>query len=416
MRRIAFAFLTLFIALQPLRATTILSFGDNDRDHDRDSDHERERLEAEEDTYDAGVDLLDDSEWRQAASHFRQVASMKMTHAPASLYWLAYAQNKMGQRSEALSTLLELSKSYPKSKWAEDGKVLEVEIRQSAGQNISPENVNDDELKLMALMGLMQNDPERAIPIAEKMLNGTASPKVKDRALFVLSQSGSKQAYDILVRVARDNGRPELQSKAIRYLGIMGGEASRKALADVYSSSTDVKIKKSILKSYMIAADKARLLSLAKTESNPELRAEAVRQLGILGAKSELSDLYASETVIEIRKQIIQAMFLGGNADKLSDIARNEKVQELRLVAIRNLGLLGGPRSGQALVSIYETDGSPDVRVAVIKGLFLQANARALIALARKEKDPSLKKEIVSKISLIHSKESADYLMEYLRE
>ncbi|HWW61897.1 MAG TPA: HEAT repeat domain-containing protein [Thermoanaerobaculia bacterium] len=413
MTRIAFTLFTMFLALQPLRATTILSFGG---DNDRDNDHENERVEAEENTYESGVDLLDDGEWRQAASHFRQVASMRMTHAPAALYWLAYAQNKMGQRSEALSTLLELSKSYPKSKWTEDGKVLEVEIRQSAGQSISPENVNDDELKLMALMGLMQNDPERAIPIAEKMLAGTASPKVKDRALFVLSQSGSKQAYDILVRVARDNGRPELQAKAIRYLGIMGGERSRKALSDVYTSSTDVKIKKSILKSYMISGDRARLLALAKAESNAELRGEAVRQLGILGAKNELSDLYASETAVDIRKQIIQAMFLGGNAEKLSDIARNEKVQELRLVAIRNLGLLGGPRSGQALLAIYESDGSPDVRVAVIKGLFLQSNATALISLARKEKDPSLKKEIVSKISLIHSKESADYLMEYLRE
>lgn len=409
--RIALTVFALLLALQPLRATTILMMGERERDHDR-----SDAVEAEENTYDSGVDLLDDGEWRQAARHFRIVAEMKMKHAPAALYWLAYSQNKMGQRSEALATLLELAKSYPKNKWAEDGKVLEVEIRQSAGQSISPENVNDDELKLMALMGLMQNDPERAIPIAEKMLAGTASPKVKDRALFVLSQSGSPKAYDILVRVARDNARPELQSKAIRYLGIMGGELSRKALSDVYASSTDVKIKKSILKSYMISADKARLLALAKSEPNAELRGEAVRQLGILGAKNELSELYATETAVDIRKQIIQAMFLGGNADKLGDIARNEKVQELRLVAIRNLGLLGGPRSGQALVAIYEVDGSPDVRVAVIKGLFLQSNASALITLARKEKDPSLKKEIVSKISLIHSKESADYLMEYLRE
>ncbi|HVR38642.1 MAG TPA: hypothetical protein VMU84_06075, partial [Thermoanaerobaculia bacterium] len=85
-------------------------------------------------------------------------------------------------------------------------------------------------------------------------------------------------------------------------------------------------------------------------------------------------------------------------------------------VAIHNLGLLGGPQSSQALLAIYDSDGTQDVRVAVVKGLFLQSNAKALIVLARKEKDPALKKEIVSKIALIHSKESADYLMEYLRE
>ncbi|HVR40494.1 MAG TPA: HEAT repeat domain-containing protein, partial [Thermoanaerobaculia bacterium] len=323
--RIITLILALVLALQPLCATTIITFGDKDKEkektRDRDREVERDRAETEEDLYDEGNDALDEGDFRRAASLFRQCAKLELEHTPAALYWLAYSQNRMGQRSEALSTLLDLQKRFPKNKWTEDGKLLEVEIRQSAGQSIAPENVEDDELKLMALMGLMQSDSERAIPIVEKMLAGTASPKVKDRALFVLSQSGSPQAFDILVRVARDNGA--LQSKAIRYLGIMGGEKSRKALADVYASSSDVKLKKSILKSYMISGDRTRLLTLAKAETNPDLRGEAVRQLGIIGAKNELADLYTTENAVDIRKQIIHAMFLRGNAEKLSEIARN---------------------------------------------------------------------------------------------
>ncbi|HEX7151386.1 MAG TPA: HEAT repeat domain-containing protein [Thermoanaerobaculia bacterium] len=369
----------------------------------------------EQQMYDAASDALDSNNYQPAANMFREVARMKGDYADAATYWLAYTQNRMGQRSEALATLLDLQKNHPKSKWAQDGKALEVEIRQSAGQTIKPENVSDEELKLMALNGLMHTDPERAIPTIEKVLAGNSSAKVKDRAIFVLSQSQAPRAMEVLARLARDGSHPDLQAKALKYLGIMGGDRSRKLLADVYASSNDVKIKKSILRSYMVSGDRDRLLALAKAEPNPELRGDAVSQLGVMGAQAALAELYTTENDIKIRKQIIRAMFIGGGAEKLTEIARTERVPELRIAAIKNLGLMGGAKSAQALQSLYETDSSAEVRKAVIHGLFLQSNAKALVALARKEKDPGMKKEIISKLSLIHSSEATDYLLEYLQ-
>src|SRR5207248_3345861 len=152
----------------------------------------------------------------------------------------------------------------------------------------------------------------------------------------------SQNAVDLLGRYARDGSRPELQASALRYLGIMGGEQSRRLLAEVYSSSNDIDVKKSILRSFMISGDKGHLLSLAKSEANPDLRAEAVRQLGVSGARNELAELYAAETSNEVKKNILQAMFIGGSVDKLSEIARTEKNPDLRSTAIRNLGLTGG--------------------------------------------------------------------------
>lgn len=381
----------------------------------KERDKQEARAEKEEDTYSEASDAFDDHDWRRAAKLFEKVANMRMSHADAALYWLAKSQNNMGMRSEALDTILQLEKSYPKSKWNEDAKALEIEVRQSAGQHIEPERVNDEELKLMALNGLMQSDPERAIPIIERLLQSSSSDKLKDRALFVLSQSSSPQALLILARIAK-NGPPEQRSRAVRYLGIMGGDRSRQVLADIYTSTADVDLKKSILKSYMISGDRARLLALARGEADPDLRAEAVMQLGVMGAREELSQLYTSESSIDVRKRIIQAMFIGGNSDKLAEIARNEPVLDLKLAAIRNLGLLGGERSGQSLISIYNSDSRPEVRKSVINSLFIQGNAHALVDLARREKDLDLKKSIVSKLSLMRSKEATDYLMEYLRE
>lgn len=416
------ALLIAIAAAMPVAATDAYgdiahsAYAEAHADADQSKDSKHHQRDQEEHLYDAAQEALDEGDWRAAVRQFGKVASMNLGHADASRYWLAYAQNKLGQRSEALATLVALQKAFPKSKWASDGKALELEIRQSAGQTVAPENVDDEDIKLMAVNGLMHTDPARAIPLLEKVLSGKQSAKVKDRALFVLSQSSSPRALEILGGIAKGNASPELQSKALKYLGISGGDKSRAVLADVYAGSADLRVKKSVLRSYMISGDKGRLLALAKTEPNAELRGEAISQLGILGAKNELAELYTTETSTELRKKMIQAMFIGGNADKLAEIARTEKNESLRLAAIRNLGLLGGSRSGQLLMSLYATDNSRAVREGVVEGLFLQGNAKGLIALARAEKDRNMKKEIIEKLSLIDSKEAADFLVEFLND
>ena len=77
---------------------------------------------------------------------------------------------------------------------------------------------------------------------------------------------------------------------------------------------------------------------------------------------------------------------------------------------------MGHERTGATLVEIYGADRDPAVRKAVIEGLFLQNHADALVALARKESDPDLKRRIVEKLSLMQgSKVAMDYLMELLK-
>jgi len=374
-------------------------------------------VEREEDLYDEANEALDEHDYRRAAKMFKDVSLMKMAHADAATYWYAYSQSRMGLRSEALATIVELQRTYPKTRWAEDGKALEVEIRQSAGQTIQPEHVGDEELKLLALNGLMNSNPDQAMPIVIKILDSnTNTIKIKDRALFVIAQSGSPQAIQILSRTAKENSKPEIRYAAVKYLGIFGSDDARKVLIETYNTSTDLDMKKKILRSFQIAGDKTRLLQIARTEQNPDLRADAVRQLGVMGARTELAEMYNTETSTAIRKSIIQAMFIGGNADKLGEIARNEKDPELRRAAIRNLGLIGGDRSAAFLKTIYETDPDRNVKHEVINSFFIQGNSHTLVELARKEKDPELKKEIVSKLSIMGTKEAADYLMEFLKD
>src|SRR5262249_26133827 len=158
----------------------------------------------------------------------------------------------------------------------------------------------------------------------------------------------------------------------IRYLGIMGGQDSSQLLADVYRTSNDVAVKRAILRGYMTSGERERLFGLAKSETDQSLRAEAVRQLGVMNARSELSQLYQSEPSVEVKKQILQAMFTGGDSDRLIELAKGEKDPELRKTAIRNLGLMKRAGTSEALVSIYNADSSTDVRKAVVNALFIQ--------------------------------------------
>jgi HEAT repeat protein len=370
----------------------------------------------EERAYERGKKALDENRWDQALAAFDGVVQMGGSRADGALYWKAYALNKQGQRSEALAALGELQKSFPNSRWLKEAKALDVEVRQAAGQPVAPEKEPDEELKLIAINGLLNSDPERAVPLLEKFLAGNQSPRLKERALFVLTQSGSSRAREVVAQIAKGTSNPDLQIKAINYLGVFGGKANGKFLADVYASSSDAAVKRTVLHSFMVSGDRERLLAAAKSETAPELRGEAIHQLGVLGAQNELWELYQAESEVTVKEKLLHAMFVGGNVDRLAEVARSEKDPKLRAAAIHSLGISGGRRTGETLSSLYESDKDPSIRRQIIQALFVQSNARALVDLAKKETDPALKKEIVSKLSLMRSKDAIEYLMEILNK
>ena len=346
----------------------------------------------------------------------------------------------MGKRDTALTTIAELKTKYAQSRWKKDAEALEIEVRQSSGQKPNPEGESDKDLKILALQALLNSDPERAMPIVEKVLNGSSSPKDKAKVLFLVAQTGSPQGMEVLARIARGQSNPELQRKAVEYLGMFGGvsggveggveggikggvngpkrrgASSGQLLAEVYASSADESVKRAVLRSYMMSGDRESLFAAAKSEKNEGLKREAIRQLGLTGGLSELQQLYQAEPSTELRREILQGFFLGGDSQKLVQVAQGEKDPELRRTAIRNLGLMGGVEASKALQDIYAKETDRSLKEEVLNAYFLQGNAKALVAIARNEKDPGLKKRAVEKLSLMGSKEGNDYLMELLQK
>ncbi|PYT92899.1 MAG: hypothetical protein DMG36_12415, partial [Acidobacteria bacterium] len=186
--------------------------------------------------------------------------------------------------------------------------------------------------------------------------------------------------------------------------------------AEVYAANADTSVKRTILRAYMLGGDHERLFAAAKSEKDESLRREAIRQLGLVHGVGELEQLYQMEASTDLRREILQAFFLAGESGKLVQAAQSEKDPELRRAAIRNLGLIHSDDSAKALQAIYGRETDRGLKEEVLNAYFLQGNAAALVAIARGEKDAELKKTAVSKLSLMHSKEATDYLMELLQK
>ena len=269
--------------------------------------------------YGRGLTALDDHHYAQALDDFTEVVSRGGPKADGALYWKAYTLNKLGRRDEATAAIAQLRTSFASSHWLEDAKMLELEVKQASGKPVSPENEADDDLKLMALNGLSQSDPERTYPLIEKLLKGPASPKLKKKAIYVLATNSSPRAQQLLEQIARGNGNPDLQLTAIRYMVENKQQPNRaQVLMEIYTSTSDPAVKREILNAFQNSHDSDHLLQIFKSEKDSGLRGDALGGLGENAGNAELWQLMQAEPSPEGRIQIINAMYSSGNTEKLT--------------------------------------------------------------------------------------------------
>src|SRR5258708_6127482 len=83
----------------------------------------------EDELYQSAKDALDNGEYDNAIKQFDEVIKIHGRRADGAMYWKAYALNKAGNKAQALTTIGELRKQYPKSTWLKDANVQEQEWR-----------------------------------------------------------------------------------------------------------------------------------------------------------------------------------------------------------------------------------------------------------------------------------------------
>ena len=191
------------------------------------------------------------------------------------------------------------------------------------------------------------------------------------------------------------------------------GKRANDTLASVYQRSSDPHVKRVVLQSYLITGDSSKLLEVARRETNPELVKTAIQTLGAMSATQDLLTMYSATSNDETKTDIIHALVASGRdgATALSKIADSEQNPDLRRDAIRNLGIAGGVDRA-AMVTIYQKNSDAETKRAAAQSLFLANDAHDLVTLARGEKDMELKQYLVPRLSLMHDQEATRYMME----
>ncbi|HKT81743.1 MAG TPA: HEAT repeat domain-containing protein, partial [Vicinamibacterales bacterium] len=303
--------------------------------------------------YDRAIDQLD-----RLISQYEGRPDPMANRVDAAMYWKAYAQMKESAFKEAQATLESLQQKFADSRWLKDAKALSVEVQQAAGQRVSPDAQNDEEIKLLALRGLMQADPDRALPMIEQILAGNSSVRVKENALFVLSQSRDPRTRGIITSVAR-GGNPDLQLRAVRYLGAMRTPESRQSLQEIYRSTTDAAVKRSILQAYQNSDSIDQLSEIAKNEKDPQIRRQAIRYIGAMqrrnaGSSELLKSLYNAESDLDIKKEIVSSLASGQNAATLVELAKAEKNPEATRYIVSRLSTMKSKEATDYMVELLK--------------------------------------------------------------
>jgi HEAT repeat protein len=143
----------------------------------------------------------------------------------------------------------------------------------SAQVNAQSDARDVEELQIAAVEALISAPPERALPLARKVMEGNYSDEIKERALFVLSQIHEPEAQELIFSVAR-NGSGDLRDEAIRMIGIGGDPEALAQLAPLYKDG-DRDVRDAVLEAYIIADDEDAAYALAVEAQDPEAFAQA---------------------------------------------------------------------------------------------------------------------------------------------
>jgi hypothetical protein len=267
----------------------------------------------DDDAYTVGTRAMDDRRWPDAVTAFDKVISEKGKRVDSALYWKAYSLKKLGKTPLAVATCDQLHAQFADSPWNKDCVVLSVdgdvdpramaEMKANLAQirpmvKIAPFRFDmdggdsgiprgsDEDLKMIALNSLLNRDPATALPLLRGILSGNQPISVKKHALFVLAQSKSPEAESILHDAALGKLDPQLQGEAIRSMAVFQGKRANDTLAEVYRTTTDPKIKKSIISAMFITRDAPHMVEMARNEKDLELKRTIVSQLALMNDKA----------------------------------------------------------------------------------------------------------------------------------
>jgi HEAT repeat protein len=207
---------------------------------------------------------------------------------------------------------------------------------------------------------------------------------VKDAEIrrSVISAAGNaveeQPAYAFLLGVGKNDADWESRRTAVRQLGRFQRDDADEELMKIYATTRTSRLSEPLcvrLRKRRIRARQARLLEIARTEANSELRKTAIRVMSERGeaAVDDLLKLFDSEQVSDVKRSVLQSLSEIKSTrveDKLFEVAKGNDAIDVRRQAIRLLGERVGKRSFEFLSATAQSnDGNAEVQVQAVRAI-----------------------------------------------
>ncbi|MES2179332.1 MAG: HEAT repeat domain-containing protein [Gemmatimonadota bacterium] len=390
-------------------------------------------VDAADSLYRLGRSALTDGDYKKAATIFATVSERypDSEFAPDALYYRAYALFKSGSPSELRAAVLALDRQttrYPKANTLNDAKQLRASIISEQARRgdsdaaseiargattLRNENrcpTDDDDMRLTALNGIVQMDPDQVIPVLQKLLARTdeCSVRLRKRAVYMVAQTKEEERADILLRVASTDPNAEVRRESIQWLSSVKTERAARALDSILFSTGDADMRDralNALSQHGSPSARASLRRFAEQTNVPtDLRARAIYSIANGRRSGDEADylrgLFNKTASPELREAVIRSFANLKTPDRstwLLGIAR-DKNQE---IAVRKQALYQAGQGSELkdLLSLYD-DFSGDVEMQD-QMLYVYKERREteatdkLIQIAKNEKNTELRKKAI---------------------
>lgn len=292
---------------------------------------------------------------------------------------------------------------------------------------------NEDEVQVMALHSLMQNDPDRALPILKKVLarRDSGSACLRRHALFVVASRQGPDVADLLLSAARSDPDPGVRQSAVFWLSRVENPQAVAIIDSVLRSTTDREVQQAAMFA-LGGRDDARSIALLKEYAlRPDVEDEVrhAAMIHLLRSGGSRDPAFARQLYDQAKDSDTKAMILmlgmahGSNMDTgwLTSIASNraEDVELRRAALIR---LSRSNLSGAELMRIIESFPADDSESAgmMIMVMMQHAEDSAVVTkaleLARSSRNPELRQAAVMLLSRSKDPRATRYLAELLEQ
>jgi HEAT repeat protein len=138
---------------------------------------------------------------------------------------------------------------------------------------------------------------------------------------------------------------------AIHILGAMDAVEELRKLGDRPNAS------RKLVNAYAISGDLASLRKIAETSADPSLRAEAVQQIGVIGddaARAALREIYSRSTDAKIKEAALQGLLIADDEQGVLALYRAATTAEEKRALLRTLTTMDGDAALEAIDAALE--------------------------------------------------------------